>query len=278
MCGGRDKPPSLPRHVGTAQSEFSPALLASIEGSLWRRYNDMVVEEFVTSRLGSCKGAAVLKTDLFEEALGNSTLLSALPASLVGMDLSPTVLSEARRRNPGLPLVLADVRQLPFAGATLDGAISTSTLDHFQDSADLARSLRELGRVLRPGGGLLLTLDNPLNPLLALRNAVPHSLRMSMGLTPYYVGYTCGPTRLAQLLHEAGFEVRDTTAILHFPRALVALFGMALGRTPSGSAQGKILGLLRHAEILRRLPTRWLTGHYVAVLAAKISGPREATP
>jgi SAM-dependent methyltransferase len=213
----------------------------------------------------------VLKTDLFEEALGNDALASAIPKAFVGMDLSSAVLREARQRHPGLRVVRADARRLPFADAVLDGVVSTSTLDHFHDPADLEGSLQELGRVLRPGAELLLTLDNPWNPLLAVRNALPHALRTAVGLTPYYVGYTCGPARVEKLLCQAGFTVRETTSILHFPRALIAVVGQALGRTQAGLVAGTMLGLLRRAEVLRHLPTRWLTGHYVAVRAVKLA-------
>jgi SAM-dependent methyltransferase len=261
------------RVMGYSESEYPPGLLDSIEESLWRRYNDLVVDDFVTRRLGSPAGAVFLKTDLFEEALGNDSLQRAIPEAFVGMDLSPAILRAARRRSPDAPLVRADVRQLPFAGAALGGVISTSTLDHFRDPEDLARSFNELGRVLRPGGRLLLTLDNPLNPLLALRNALPHSFRVLVGLTPYYVGYTCSPARIERLLCEAGFEVRETAAILHFPRALAALLGRGLRLKGPGRMEGRILGLLRRAERLRRWPTRWFTGHYVAVVAAKRSEP-----
>lgn len=52
-----------------------------------------------------------------------------------------------------------------FAAETFDLVVSTSTLDHFTCREDLVTSLEEISRVLRPGGLLILTLDNPLNLL-----------------------------------------------------------------------------------------------------------------
>src|SRR5204863_8026948 len=68
-----------------------------------------------------------------------------------------------------------DVRALPFADGSFDVVVSTSTLDHFQARADIDTALRELHRVLASDGLAVVTLDNPWNPLVALRNALPRS-------------------------------------------------------------------------------------------------------
>ena len=74
-------------------------------------------------------------------------------------------------RNSGIEAVVADVRSLPFAEASFGVVFSGSTLDHFESAADIQRSLGELYRVLRPGGTLILTLDNPANPLIEGRSS-----------------------------------------------------------------------------------------------------------
>ena len=227
-----------PANAAKASSEeFSADLLGSLGRALWRRYNDKVVQDFVGRHLAARPGELFLKTDLFEEALGDDWVQRAIPAGLVGMDISHSIVAAARRHSTRSPVLRADVRCLPFADASLGGVISTSTLDHFHDPKDLQLSLHEIGRVVRPGGVLILTLDNPLNPLLALRNAVPHTLRRLVGMTPYYVGYTCGPGRLGRWLADAGFEVRESAAVLHFPRALVALAGTVLRRLSLGRTE-----------------------------------------
>ena len=256
----------VPRLSTTAarasDEEYSADLLDALGTALWRRYNDKVVHAFVGRHLEANPTAMLLKTDVFEEALGNDGIRRAIPNFFVGIDRSRAVAEAARRRIPDVPLIRADVRRLPFADAVLGGAISTSTLDHFRDPRDLVLALRELGRVLRPGAKLILTLDNPRNPLLAVRNAIPDVLRRRLGMTPYFVGYTCGPGRLGRLLTESGFAVRETTAILHFPRVLAALSGSMLRRL---GIEDDILALLPRAEALGRWPTRWCTGHYIGV-------------
>lgn len=76
------------------------------------------------------------------------------PGLAVGLDLSPAMLSYARRnaRAAGLrnlALVRGDALQLPFAGARFDVVNCCGALHLFPD-AD--RALREVCRVLRPGG------------------------------------------------------------------------------------------------------------------------------
>jgi SAM-dependent methyltransferase len=78
-----------------------------------------------------------------------------------GADLSPDLLGRARRRGKGraasLPYAAADLRWLPFADAAFDAAINVFTsLGLFASDREDVRALREIGRVLRPAGRLLL--------------------------------------------------------------------------------------------------------------------------
>jgi len=81
-----------------------------------------------------------------------------------------------RRHSDAVHRDLADRRLPGSLGAllkTFDTVLSNSTLDHFDGAAQIRVSLAEPARVLRPGGRLLVTLDNPANPLLALSKALP---------------------------------------------------------------------------------------------------------
>ena len=59
----------------------------------------------------------------------------------------------------GLDLVVADGRALPFGDASVDHAYSISVLEHIEEPGD-AEALRELARVVRPGGRILVTLPH----------------------------------------------------------------------------------------------------------------------
>lgn len=52
-----------------------------------------------------------------------------------------------------------DARQLEFPEASFDVAFSLSSIEHFGTREDVARSARELGRVLRPGGYAVIVTE-----------------------------------------------------------------------------------------------------------------------
>jgi demethylmenaquinone methyltransferase / 2-methoxy-6-polyprenyl-1,4-benzoquinol methylase len=68
---------------------------------------------------------------------------------VVGLDVSHGMLEAARRRlGDRVRLVRGSVFRLPFAGASLDGAVSGFVLRNLDD---LPAAFAELARVLRPG-------------------------------------------------------------------------------------------------------------------------------
>jgi SAM-dependent methyltransferase len=83
----------------------------------------------------------------------------------LGVDLDEDRLRAARdgllhaeRPNCGLiEFAVADGRRLPFADASFDRIICTETLEHVED---VGQTLRELARVLRPGGRLAFSVPH----------------------------------------------------------------------------------------------------------------------
>jgi len=229
---------------------------------LWRRQADeatgLLLERWLPRRVGR-----VLKTDLYDETrtAGLVPGLAEHAATVFGMDVSPVVARAARARG-GVAAVAADARALPFRSGAFDAVVSNSTLDHFASRREIARALREIGRVLAADGVLILTLDNPVHPLLALRNRLA-SLWRRIGVVPYAVGATHGPRGLRAALEEAGFAVVELTAVHHFPRIAM----VALERAVGARADAVVLRAARRAEALGAWPTRYLTGQYVAALA-----------
>ncbi len=211
----------------------------------------------------------VLKTDLFEEAIGPDAFLKELSGgerTVIGIDLSFTITVQARNRiaSQQVYYVAADVRCLPFADDSFALIVSPSTLDHFADPRDLSRSLRELARVLKPDGWLIITLDNRQNifdPLLRLMNW--------LGWTPYYLGRSYRMNEMGAELEAAGFTVQETTAILHNPR-LVAVASVTLAAKLGWSP---LIALVQRALVaaqrLEQTRLCYYTGSFVAAKAVR---------
>ncbi len=68
-----------------------------------------------------------------------------------GLDGSPAMLAEARKKHPEKTLVCGDALALPFEPQTFDRVQSFHFLMHLQRE-QTQQVLREVGRVLRPGG------------------------------------------------------------------------------------------------------------------------------
>ncbi len=240
-------------------------------GKLWRRHADAINAGLIARWWPDRPVRRALKTDVFDEICGQGLLpdLASRSRCAFGLDEAIAAVRQARHTQPTSPLVAADVRALPYASASFDVVVSNSTLDHFENPDDIAVALAEIYRVLAPGGRLILTLDNPVNPLVALRNALPFRLLRGTGLVPYFVGATYGPRAGRKALSVAGFTVRDTTAVMHCPRVWAVRRAARLDRAPLPHAgrSMKFLDRLEAWERLARWPSRYLTGHFIAWMA-----------
>ncbi|WP_016905717.1 class I SAM-dependent methyltransferase [Streptomyces xiaopingdaonensis] len=73
--------------------------------------------------------------------------------TVVGVDLTPEMLTVASDRAAHGALLEADVSRLPLRDGTFDAVLAAGLLSHLHSPAD---DLRELARVARPGGRLAL--------------------------------------------------------------------------------------------------------------------------
>jgi SAM-dependent methyltransferase len=189
----------------------------------------------------------------------------------VGIDLAPPVVEAATSRRPHLKGLVADILDLPFEPASFDLVVSNSTLDHFDSLSAIGDGLGELARVIRPGGRLLITLDNGQNPVVALRTSRAFAgLFRRLGLVPYELGVTCGRRRLVALLDRAGFDVQATEAIMHCPPQIAGKLADRLSRDgPAAELEEEHLRRVLRFEAMARWPSRYLTAHFVAASALR---------
>ena len=166
-------------------------------------------------------------------------------------------------------MVCSDTRNIAFKSDFFDQIISNSTLDHFPFKKDIIVSLKELWRIMKPGGTLVITLDNPSNPVVFLRNLSPYRLLKLFGIIPFYMGVTLSKPQLIRALESSGFTVHGNTAIIHSPRILAIWTGYIVDRIGSERIKVYFHRVLRILERLEKFPMRYRTGYFVAVKAIK---------
>jgi ubiquinone/menaquinone biosynthesis C-methylase UbiE len=101
--------------------------------------------------------AAGLGTSIGDIGCGTGRLepyLAARGLSPRGVDLSPEMIRVARRDYPDFEFEVADLRQLPFADASLAGVVCWYSLMYLPPS-DRPAAFAELVRVVTPGGYLV---------------------------------------------------------------------------------------------------------------------------
>lgn len=108
---------------------------------------------------------------VLEVAVGTGRNLACYPADvqLTGVELSPAMLTQAQARAEALhrrvDLRFGDAQHLTFPDATFDTVLATLTLCSIPDDQ---AAVREMARVLRPGGRLVL-LDHVASPTHPVR-------------------------------------------------------------------------------------------------------------
>ena len=168
-------------------------------------------------------------------------------ARLVALDLSGDLLAKARAKVGGAArFVRANAHLLPFADAAFDVVYGCSILHHL----DVEVALREVRRILRPGGRLVFSEPNLINPQVFLMfNVAP--AQAHYGGSPDETAFT--RAAISRMLRAVGFTRFEVT---HFdfvhpgiPGALLPVLEPVLERLEGVPGVRAISGsMLIHAE------------------------------
>jgi SAM-dependent methyltransferase len=182
---------------------------------------------------------------------GFSWLLTGLGAKVVGMDISPRSIGQARAAGPvgssEFPqFLVGDGHRTPFADGAFDYVVGNGALHHL----DLDRAYAEIARVLRPGGEAIFQEPMCHHPLLwLLRRLTPKD--HTADESPLSAGDIRGAKRwFRKVSHRDHFLLAVCAAPAH-------LLGMRAALTAVGLLDRIDQFLMRVAPRLRGLA--WLT-------------------
>ncbi|MFP4322871.1 MAG: class I SAM-dependent methyltransferase [Anaerolineales bacterium] len=156
---------------------------------------------------------------------------------LVGLELDPDILRKAAANVghlPNLTLTRSSIYAMPFPDAYFDGIILSEILEHL---ADDVRGLREVWRVLKPGGSVAITVPNANYPFWwdPINKTLETTLRTKIRRGPlagiwanHERLYTLDELRHAVL--SAGFEVVAQRAFTHYSFPFIHNLVYGLGK------------------------------------------------
>lgn len=189
---------------------------ATIQGQLWgARAQDWAahVEQVCLPLIGAALDAARVTsgTRLLDAGCGAGLLLLLAKlrgAHVTALDASPGLLAIARQRLPAADVREGDLEALPFADASFDSVTAVNSLFYAQD---MGAAMRELARVVRPGGRVIVTVWGPPGRCEFLAAVMP-ALGPLMpppppGAPPPHPGALAEPGALEVVLKAAGLRV-----------------------------------------------------------------------
>ena len=191
---------------------------ATVQGPLWGTH----ARDWATYGEQLClplQGAALdvahvtAGTRLLDAGCGAGLL--ALLASLRGarvtaIDAAPSLLEVVRERVPSADVREGDLEALPFDDASFDAVTAINSIFY---AADMSTAMRELARVVRPGGRVVITAWGPPERCEVIAHlfsqVAPLMPPPPPGSAPAHPGALSQPGELAAVLKRAGLHVAD---------------------------------------------------------------------
>jgi ubiquinone/menaquinone biosynthesis C-methylase UbiE len=143
---------------------------------------------------------------------------------VVGTDFDKKSITIAQAFSGKNNCVLATAEKLPFLSDIFDKVVSVCALEHFNEGE---MALKEIYRILKPNGSVVLTVDSLTYPL-------PEHLVIAHK-TRWHVAHYYSLPELKGTLEELGFEVTNSKYFVNSPLA-VFLFKLSVRRPVMNAA------------------------------------------
>ncbi|HEY9731651.1 MAG TPA: class I SAM-dependent methyltransferase [Drouetiella sp.] len=130
-----------------------------------------------------------------------TTALASMHSGVwTGLDISDTMISEARRKSKTVTWLQSNCENIPFSEHTFDGVVCTLAIHHF---STLGKAFREVFRVMRAGRFVIFTSTPEQMQRYWLCRYFPESMRAAMKQMP-------AKPLVEEALHLAGFKIAAT--------------------------------------------------------------------
>lgn len=151
-------------------------------------------------------------------------LLSSLPVNLrlTGFDYDKKALAEAKLMlsDKRIDFTLGDMHKMPFKKSTFDKAVASEVLEHLRDDE---KALKEIFRILKPGGTLVISVPSINYPILwdPLNWLLQRFLNTHIK-TGFFSGIWSGHLRLYHMIdlkkkfEKAGFQIEDARELTYW--------------------------------------------------------------
>ncbi len=191
--------------------QIGPASYAAWRATTLGALTDTLEERLVTELVGEVDGCRIL-----DAGCGDGTFARTLArrrASVVGVDADPAMVEAAWRAaaDAGIEatFVAGELERLPFPDASFDVVIAITVLCFVPEPAS---AIRELVRVLRPGGRLVLGELGRWSSWAAVR-----WLRGLLGSATWRAAHFRTAGELRAMLEAAGLTVETVRGAIYYP-------------------------------------------------------------
>lgn len=214
---------------------IGPGVYASWRATPLGAITEAIEQRLMLELAGELQGRRVVDVGCGDGAL--ACVMASRGADVAGVDPDPAMLaaaqSRAARAGVRASFLEGRVEQLPFPDASVDVVVSVTVLCFVPDAAG---AVREMARVLRPGGRLVIGELGRWNLWAALRR-----VRGWLGATTWQAARFRSAAELRALAEQAGLRVTVSRGAVYYPplgplARMLAPLDPWFGRTTTVSA------------------------------------------